>query len=49
MKRPIDMNLEAQLELRLSLRELARGGVSHDVAAHARRPVLIVPPTQGAS
>jgi nucleotide-binding universal stress UspA family protein len=29
-------------------RELARGTVSHDVATHARRPVLIVPPTQGA-
>ena len=26
------------------LRELARGSVSHDVATHARRPVLIVPP-----
>jgi nucleotide-binding universal stress UspA family protein len=26
------------------LRELARGTVSHDVATHARRPVLIVPP-----
>ncbi len=25
-------------------RELARGSVAHDVAAHARRPVLIVPP-----
>jgi nucleotide-binding universal stress UspA family protein len=30
------------------LREFARGSVSHDVATHARRPVLIVPPpTQG--
>jgi nucleotide-binding universal stress UspA family protein len=26
------------------LRELARGSLSHDVATHARRPVLIVPP-----
>jgi nucleotide-binding universal stress UspA family protein len=26
------------------LHELARGSVSHDVATHARRPVLIVPP-----
>jgi nucleotide-binding universal stress UspA family protein len=26
------------------LREFARGSVSHDVATHARRPVLIVPP-----
>lgn len=26
------------------LRELARGSVSHDVATHAGRPVLIVPP-----
>lgn len=26
------------------VRELARGSVSHDVATHARRPVLIVPP-----
>ena len=26
------------------LRELTRGSVSHDVATHARRPVLIVPP-----
>lgn len=26
------------------LREFARGSVSHDVASHARRPVLIVPP-----
>jgi len=26
------------------LREFARGSVSHDVAIHARRPVLIVPP-----
>jgi len=25
-------------------REFARGSVSHDVATHARRPVLIVPP-----
>jgi nucleotide-binding universal stress UspA family protein len=25
-------------------RELAHGSVSHDVATHARRPVLIVPP-----
>jgi nucleotide-binding universal stress UspA family protein len=25
-------------------RELARGSVSHDLATHARRPVLIVPP-----
>jgi len=25
-------------------RELARGSVSHEVATHARRPVLIVPP-----
>ena len=49
MKRPIDMNLEAQLELRLSLREPVRGRMLHDVATHARRPVLIVPPTQGAS
>ena len=27
------------------LREFARGSVSHDVATHARRPVLIVPAT----
>ncbi|HZR95162.1 MAG TPA: universal stress protein [Gaiellaceae bacterium] len=27
-----------------SLRDRARGGVSRDVATHARRPVLIVPP-----
>ena len=27
------------------LRELAGGSVSHDVATHARRPVLIVPPS----
>jgi nucleotide-binding universal stress UspA family protein len=26
------------------LREVASGSVSHDVATHARRPVLIVPP-----
>lgn len=26
------------------LREFARGSVSHEVATHARRPVLIVPP-----
>jgi nucleotide-binding universal stress UspA family protein len=26
------------------LREFARGSVSHDVATHTRRPVLIVPP-----
>jgi len=26
------------------LREFAQGSVSHDVATHARRPVLIVPP-----
>ena len=26
------------------LRELTHGSVSHDVATHARRPVLIVPP-----
>lgn len=26
------------------LREFTRGSVSHDVATHARRPVLIVPP-----
>ena len=26
------------------LRELARGTLSHEVAAHAGRPVLIVPP-----
>jgi nucleotide-binding universal stress UspA family protein len=26
------------------VRELARGSVSHDVALHARRPVLVVPP-----
>ena len=26
------------------VREFAQGSVSHDVAAHARRPVLIVPP-----
>jgi nucleotide-binding universal stress UspA family protein len=33
------------------LREVARGSVSHDVATHARRPVLIVPlpPTNGAA
>jgi nucleotide-binding universal stress UspA family protein len=31
------------------LREVARGSVSHDVAAHARRPVLIVPPSRGAA
>lgn len=32
------------------LRELARGSVSHDLATHARRPVLIVPPpAQGAA
>jgi nucleotide-binding universal stress UspA family protein len=32
------------------LREFAHGSVSHDVATHARRPVLIVPPpTQGAA
>jgi hypothetical protein len=49
VKRPINMNLEAQLELRLSPRELARDSEPHDLAAHARRPVLIVPPTQGAS
>jgi nucleotide-binding universal stress UspA family protein len=30
------------------LHELARGSVSHDVATHARRPVLIVPPARGA-
>jgi hypothetical protein len=42
------MNLEA-LELRLSVRELARGSVSHDPATHARRPVLIEPPTQSTS
>jgi nucleotide-binding universal stress UspA family protein len=31
------------------LREVSRGSVSHDVATHARRPVLILPPpTQGA-
>jgi hypothetical protein len=42
------MTLEA-LELRLSLREFARDSESHDVATHARRPVLIVPPTQSAS
>ena len=46
--RPIDMNLEA-LELRLSLRELAPGSASHDVATHAQRPVLIEPPTQSTS
>ncbi|HZC30540.1 MAG TPA: universal stress protein [Gaiellaceae bacterium] len=28
------------------LRELTRGSVSHDVATHARRPVLIVPPAR---
>jgi len=27
-----------------ALREIARGSVSHDVATHAGRPVLIVPP-----
>jgi hypothetical protein len=43
------MNLEAQLELRLSLRELARDSESHDVATHARRPVLIEPPTESTS
>jgi nucleotide-binding universal stress UspA family protein len=31
------------------LRELARGSVSHDVATHTRRPVLIVPPSRGAA
>jgi nucleotide-binding universal stress UspA family protein len=31
------------------LRELARGSVSHEVATHARRPVLIVPPKRGAA
>jgi nucleotide-binding universal stress UspA family protein len=30
------------------LRELVRGSVSHDVAIHADRPVLIVPPARGA-
>jgi nucleotide-binding universal stress UspA family protein len=31
------------------LREVAHGSVSHDVATHVRRPVLIVPPsTKGA-
>ena len=29
------------------LREFTRGSVSHDVAAHAGRPVLIVPPAHG--
>lgn len=28
------------------LRELRHGSVSHDVATHARRPVLIVPPVK---
>ncbi len=28
------------------VRELARGSVSHDVAGHAERPVLIVPPAR---
>lgn len=28
------------------LREFARGSVSHDVATHAHRPVLIVPPKE---
>ena len=27
------------------LHEVARGSVSHDLTTHARRPVLIVPPT----
>ncbi len=27
------------------LREVTRGSVSHDLTTHARRPVLIVPPT----
>jgi nucleotide-binding universal stress UspA family protein len=32
------------------LHEIARGSISHNVATHARRPVLIVPPpTQGAA
>ncbi len=30
------------------LREVARRSVSHDVATHARRPVLIVPPAKRA-
>jgi nucleotide-binding universal stress UspA family protein len=30
------------------LRERARGSVSHDVATHAQRPVLIVPPPKDA-
>jgi nucleotide-binding universal stress UspA family protein len=30
-------------------RELFEGSVSHDVAEHAGRPVLIVPPTSGRS
>jgi len=31
------------------LPELASGSVSHDVATHARRPVLIVPPTRSSA
>lgn len=30
-----------------ALREVAEGSVSHDVARHAGRPVLIVPPANG--
>jgi nucleotide-binding universal stress UspA family protein len=32
----------------VGLRELVRGSVSHDVATHADRPVLIVPPGRAA-
>ena len=36
-------------EGRTGLDELIEGSVSHDVAEHARRPVLVVPPAPGSS